>query len=535
MVFRLPLRQTQGFLLSLKRLLGLAIDIPHYSSFCRRARSLDVRKPARPAGDGPLHLAIDATGLKVHGEGAWKTRTHGTDRRRVWRKLHLGVDLEPGEIVAQALTPSETHDGTELQGLLAQIERPITALYADKASDSFDSHRAILAGAPGAAGDTPAQGRRDTPAARPAGCSDHPRRCRRAHRRDRPQGLEAGDQLPPTRARRDGDGTHQGDHRARTEGPHLRPPAGRGRPGPALHQPLHFPRYARERQDHLKPRGRGQTDFRTFHATTPGWMSKPPRARYRTTNWSSYNASLRKRGSLLIWVDGDMTWRAPRDGRPGRPPVFSDAALQFCLSIKVLFKLPLRQTAGMVASLLRLAGLDWPVPDFSTLSRRQKTLAVQVPYRRADGPLNLLVDSTGIKVLGDGEWQARKHGPQGRRQWRKVHLAMDPATSDIRAVEFTPSRDGDSPVLPDLLGQIPEDEPIGTVTADGALGSARSGLKRSPGPFPGRPSPRAAATPPSSRVTPYRSGIPSDRWQSCPHSRSARTDVSGRKTLVSGG
>jgi hypothetical protein len=247
-------------------------------------------------------------------------------------------------------------------------------------------------------------------------------------------------------------------------------------------------------------------------------MSKPSPARYRTTNWSGYNASLRKRGALLIWVHKDMIWRAPRDGRPGRPPVFSDAAIQFCLSIKVLFKLPLRQTAGMVASLLKLAGLDWPVPDFSTLCRRQKTLAVQVPYRRADGPLNLLVDSTGIKFLGDGEWQARKHGVQGRRQWRKVHLAMDPATSDIRAVEFTPSRDGDSPVLPDLLGQIPDDEPIGTVTADGALGSARSGLKRSPGPFPGRPSPRAAATRPSSSAMQFRS------------SRSERTGGSGRMT-----
>ncbi|SLN48576.1 Transposase DDE domain protein [Roseisalinus antarcticus] len=136
--------------------------------------------------------------------------------------------------------------------------------------------------------------------------------------------------------------------------------------------------------------------------------------------------------------------------------------------IRIRFKRPLRQTAGMVASLLRLAGLDWPVPDFSALCRGQKTLAVQVPYRRADGPLNLLVDSPGIKFLGDGAWQARKHGVQGRRQWRKAHLAMDPATSDIRAVEFTPSRDGDSPVLPDLLGQIPESERIGTVTADGA-------------------------------------------------------------------
>lgn len=202
-------------------------------------------------------------------------------------------------------------------------------------------------------------------------------------------------------------------------------------------------------------------------------MPKPTPTRYRTTNWSAYNAALRKRGEMLIWFDNDMTWLAPHDGHAGRPPVFSDAAIQFCLSIKVLFRLPLRQTAGMVAGLLQQAGLDWPVPDASTLCRRQKTLAVQIPYRRADGPLNLLVDSTGIKFLGDCEWQARKHGVQGRRQWQKVHLAMDPATSDIRAVEFTPSRDGDSPVLPELLDQVPQDEPIGTVTADGAYDTRR--------------------------------------------------------------
>jgi len=113
----------------------------------------------------------------------------------------------------------------------------------------------------------------------------------------------------------------------------------------------------------------------------------------------------------------------------------------------------------MVASPLRLAGLDWPVPDYSTLCRRQKTLKVQIPYRRADGPLNLLVDSTNIKFLGDSDLQASKHGVQGRRHWRKVHLAMDTVTSDIRAVEFTPSREGDSPLLRDLLGQIPEYTP----------------------------------------------------------------------------
>lgn len=202
-------------------------------------------------------------------------------------------------------------------------------------------------------------------------------------------------------------------------------------------------------------------------------MTKPMPARYRTTNWFACNAALRMRGSLLIWLDREITWLAPHAGRAGRPPVFSEGAIQFCISIKVLFKLPLRQTAGMVASLLRMAGLDWPVPDYSTLCCRQKSLTVQIPYRRADGALNLLVDSTGLKFLGDGEWQARKHGAKGRRQWRKIHLAMDTATSDIRAVEFTPSRDGDSPVLPDLPEQIPDDEPIGTVTADGAYDTRR--------------------------------------------------------------
>lgn len=115
-------------------------------------------------------------------------------------------------------------------------------------------------------------------------------------------------------------------------------------------------------------------------------MSKPSAARYLTTNWSSDSASLRKRGSLLIWLDKEMTWLAPLDGSPGRPAVASDAAIQFCLTIKTLFMLPLRQTTGMVASLLKLANLDWSVPDDTTLCRRQKALAVQIPYRRADGP-----------------------------------------------------------------------------------------------------------------------------------------------------
>lgn len=197
-------------------------------------------------------------------------------------------------------------------------------------------------------------------------------------------------------------------------------------------------------------------------------MSKPSPTRYRTLNWSSYNASLRKRGSLTVWFDPSTPWQALPSGKRGAQAVYSDAAIQACLTVKILFGLPLRQTTGFVASLLKLAGLDWPVPDYSTLCRRQKTLVVQLPYRGSGGPLHLLIDSTGIKVRGEGEWHARKHGGAKRRVWRKVHLAIDEATMEVRAVEITDSRIGDAPMLTGLLSQIPEGEPIVSVTADGA-------------------------------------------------------------------
>ena len=107
-------------------------------------------------------------------------------------------------------------------------------------------------------------------------------------------------------------------------------------------------------------------------------MSKPEPARYGTTNWQSYNDALKRRGSLLVWLDRDMDWLAPKAGKPGRPPVFSDAAIQFCLMMKVPFGLPLRQTTGLVASILEMAGLDWPVPR-SAAARRQSRSS----FRRA--------------------------------------------------------------------------------------------------------------------------------------------------------
>ncbi|SNS22773.1 Transposase DDE domain-containing protein [Antarctobacter heliothermus] len=139
-------------------------------------------------------------------------------------------------------------------------------------------------------------------------------------------------------------------------------------------------------------------------------MSRPIPPSYKTKNWPAYNEALKQRGSLTIWFDRDMTWVPPPTGKRGRQPQYSDAAIQTCLTMKVLFGMALRQTTGFVESLLRLVGLDWAVPDFSTLSRRQKTLAVTIPYRGSQGPLNLLIDSTGIKAEGEGEWHARKHG-----------------------------------------------------------------------------------------------------------------------------
>jgi hypothetical protein len=197
-------------------------------------------------------------------------------------------------------------------------------------------------------------------------------------------------------------------------------------------------------------------------------MSSWAPTKYKTTNWSAYNEALKQRGSLTIWFDPDMVWRPPPNGKRGRQQSFSDAAIQTCLTMKVLFGMPLRQTTGFVQSLLRLVGLDWTVPDFSTLCRRQRRLNVAIPYRGGKGPLNLLVDSTGIKAEGEGEWNARKHGGPKRRIWRKLHIGIDEETLEVRAVEVTGSNIGDAPVLPDLLDQIPAEEQIGSVTADGA-------------------------------------------------------------------
>ena len=148
------------------------------------------------------------------------------------------------------------------------------------------------------------------------------------------------------------------------------------------------------------------------------------RRKHHTTNWKAYNAALKAQGDLTLWLDKNMQWLAAPNGKRGRSQTFSDAAIQFCLTIKCLFGLPLRQTLGLVQSLLKMAGLPWAVPDYSTVCRRQKGLDVQVHCRPSRNGLHMLADSTGIKFLGEGEWKTKKHGAKRRRHGARCIWAL---------------------------------------------------------------------------------------------------------------
>ena len=197
-------------------------------------------------------------------------------------------------------------------------------------------------------------------------------------------------------------------------------------------------------------------------------MNKPTPKIYRTTNWSSYNSALINRGNLSIWLDPKTQWYAQPKGKHGRNQTYSDTAIQCCLMIKSLFRLSLRMVTGFVQSLIHLCRLDWTAPDYSTICRRQKHIDIAINYQKSSNGLQLLVDSTGLKFLGEGEWKRKKHQPEYRRQWRKLHIGIDAETLQIRAIQLTTNNVSDSQVLGDLLDQIPQDEQIDSVYTDGA-------------------------------------------------------------------
>ena len=192
-----------------------------------------------------------------------------------------------------------------------------------------------------------------------------------------------------------------------------------------------------------------------------------PKQRHRVTNWAEYDTALRARGSLTVWFSEEAiaAWAAaPRTTRGGQP-CYSALAIATALTLRAVFRLALRQAEGLIASILQLLGLDLPVPDHSTLSRRAETLELPRP-RSGRAPVHLLVDSTGLKLCGPGEWLAEKHGTKRRRSWRKLHLATDADTGRIVASALTDKDADDGSRVGPMLDLI--DEPVASVTGDGA-------------------------------------------------------------------
>ena len=199
-----------------------------------------------------------------------------------------------------------------------------------------------------------------------------------------------------------------------------------------------------------------------------------PRQRFRVTDWRDCDASLRGRGSLTVWFTDEAiaSWKAePRTTRSGQP-TYSGMAILTALTLRAVFRLALRQTEGLIGSAMGLLGLDLAVPDHSTLSRRAAT--VEVPRPRAcpgAGPFHLLVDSTGLKLCGAGEWLHERHGTRVRRSWRKLHLGVDAGTGRIVASLLTTRDVDDGSQVGPLLDRV--DEPLASFTGDGAYDQAR--------------------------------------------------------------
>src|SRR3954469_15105477 len=197
---------------------------------------------------------------------------------------------------------------------------------------------------------------------------------------------------------------------------------------------------------------------------------KIPRARYKVRNWPEYDRALQQRGSLTVWVTPEAlaAWHPPCTGQRGRPRDYSDVAIETGHLLRLAFGRPWRQTEGLLHSRTTLLGVSLGVPDHTTFSRRSPGLALAAALTRAQasGPVHVVIDATGLKVYGAGEWLVEKHDERGKRTWRKLHLAVDPSTGEILASELTSNEEGDASQVGPLLDQIPG--PLASVTADGA-------------------------------------------------------------------
>jgi hypothetical protein len=159
-------------------------------------------------------------------------------------------------------------------------------------------------------------------------------------------------------------------------------------------------------------------------------------------------------------------WAPEKTGRRGRPTSYSDIVIETAVMLRLAMGKPWRQTEGMLSSIIQMLGLDLPVPDHTTLSRRSAHLPLTTALKKPKGPVNVVIDSSGLKIFGAGEWLQEKHGGKPRRSWRRLHLAIDPDSSEILAAELTTTDEGDASRVGPLLDQI--DGPVSAVLADGA-------------------------------------------------------------------
>ncbi len=197
----------------------------------------------------------------------------------------------------------------------------------------------------------------------------------------------------------------------------------------------------------------------------------PTTVAYHVRNWKAYDDALVRRGSLTLWVEGAtlQAWRFQGPTQRGAQFQYSAMAIECLLTLRSVYHLTLRATEGLAGSLFGLMGLDLDVPDHTTLSRRAATVPITLP-KRATGPLHLILDSTGLKVYGEGEWKVRRYGSSQRRTWLKLHLAVDPETHEIQAAMVSEPGVTDAEMVPPLLEQM--DNPLESMTGDGAYDRA---------------------------------------------------------------
>ena len=177
---------------------------------------------------------------------------------------------------------------------------------------------------------------------------------------------------------------------------------------------------------------------------------------YRVKNWPKYEQSLRNRGDITVWLSGDAIdeWTPPKNGKRGGQPIYSDLAIETSLSLRLVFHLPLRQVEGFLKSILKLMDLYLPCPDHTTMSRRNRTInASRGKGSLPEGPVHFIVDSTGLKIYGQGEWHSKKYGKRRHKRWKKLHLGVD-EYGRILASKVTDGHEHDPSQVPFLLTQV---------------------------------------------------------------------------------